>query len=92
MQLAILEPQFAVLDETDSGLDVDALRIVANGVREVQKARPEMGVLLITHYQRLLNELQPDHVHVLINGQIVESGGPDLADELERSGYERFGE
>ena len=92
LQLAILEPQFAVLDETDSGLDVDALRIVANGVREVQKARPEMGVLLITHYQRLLNELQPDHVHVLINGQIVESGGPDLADELERSGYERFGE
>ena len=92
LQLAILEPQFAVLDETDSGLDVDALRIVANGVSEVQKARPEMGVLLITHYQRLLNELQPDHVHVLINGQIVESGGPDLADELERSGYERFGE
>ena len=92
LQLAILEPEFAVLDETDSGLDVDALKIVANGVREVQKARPEMGVLLITHYQRLLNELQPDHVHVLINGQIVESGGPDLADELERSGYERFGE
>ncbi|MEC9316494.1 MAG: Fe-S cluster assembly ATPase SufC [Actinomycetota bacterium] len=91
LQLAILEPEFAVLDETDSGLDVDALKIVANGVREIRQTRPEMGVLLITHYQRLLTELQPDRVHILINGQIVESGGPELAMQLESDGYERFG-
>ncbi len=91
LQLAILEPEFAVLDETDSGLDVDALKIVANGVREIRQTRPEMGVLLITHYQRLLTELQPDRVHILINGQIVESGGPELAMQLESAGYERFG-
>ena len=90
LQLAILEPEFAVLDETDSGLDVDALRIVANGVREVRDSRPEMGVLMITHYQRLLTELQPDHVHILFEGRIVESGGPELAQRLEREGYERF--
>jgi Fe-S cluster assembly ATP-binding protein len=90
LQLAILEPDFAVLDETDSGLDVDALKIVAKGVREVRQSRPEMGVLLITHYQRLLTELQPDHVHILVNGRIVESGGPELAEQLEREGYERF--
>ena len=91
LQLAILEPEFAVLDETDSGLDVDALKIVANGVREIRQTRPEMGGLLITHYQRLLTELQPDRVHILINGQIVESGGPELAMQLESDGYERFG-
>ena len=91
LQLAILEPEFAVLDETDSGLDVDALKIVANGVREIRQTRPEMGVLLIAHYQRLLTELQPDRVHILINGQIVESGGPELAMQLESDGYERFG-
>ena len=91
LQLAILEPEFAVLDETDSGLDVDALKIVANGVREIRQTRPEMGVLLITHYQRLLTELQPDRVHILISGQIVESGGPELAMQLESDGYERFG-
>ena len=90
LQLAILEPDFAVLDETDSGLDVDALKIVAKGVREVRQSHPEMGILLITHYQRLLTELQPDHVHILVNGRIVESGGPELADQLEREGYERF--
>jgi Fe-S cluster assembly ATP-binding protein len=90
LQLAILEPDFAVLDETDSGLDVDALKIVAKGVREVQQSRPEMGILLITHYQRLLTELQPDYVHILVNGRIVESGGPELAERLEREGYERF--
>ena len=90
LQLAILEPDFAVLDETDSGLDVDALKIVAKGVREVQQSRPEMGILLITHYQRLLTELQPDYVHILVNGRIVESGGPELAEQLEREGYERF--
>ena len=85
LQLAILEPGITVLDETDSGLDVDALRVVANGVREVHDA-PEMGVLLITHYQRLLTELQPDHVHILFDGRIVESGGPELAERLEREG------
>ena len=90
LQLAILEPDLAVLDETDSGLDVDALKVVAKGVREVRQSRPEMGVLLITHYQRLLTELQPDHVHILVDGRIVESGGPELAEWLEREGYERF--
>ena len=82
--------EFAVLDESYSGLDVVALRFVANGVREVHDSRPEMGVLLITHYQRLLTELQPDHVHILFDGRIVESGGPELAKQLEREGYERF--
>ena len=90
LQLAMLEPELAVLDETDSGLDIDALKIVARGVREVRSERPEMGVLLITHYQRLLTELEPDHIHILVNGRIVESGGPELAAELEREGYERF--
>ena len=74
MQMAILEPQLAILDETDSGLDIDALRIVAKGIREVRADRPDMGVVLITHYQRLLDELAPDHVHVLIGGRIVDVG------------------
>jgi Fe-S cluster assembly ATP-binding protein len=90
MQMAILEPELAVLDETDSGLDIDALRIVAAGIREVKADRPQMGVVLITHYQRLLDELQPDHVHVLIEGRIVASGGMELAERLERDGYEAF--
>ena len=72
MQMAILEPELAILDETDSGLDIDALRIVAKGIREVRADRPEMGVVLITHYQRLLDELAPDHVHILIDGRIVD--------------------
>ena len=88
MQMAILEPELAILDETDSGLDIDALRIVAAGIREVRRERPSMGVVLITHYQRLLDELQPDHVHILVNGRIVESGGMELAERLEREGYE----
>jgi Fe-S cluster assembly ATP-binding protein len=79
-----------VLDETDSGLDIDALRIVAQGIREVRADRPSMGVVLITHYQRLLDELQPDHVHILVNGRIVESGGMELAERLEHDGYEAF--
>ena len=87
LQMAILEPDFAVLDETDSGLDIDALKVVAKGVQEVRTDRPELGVLLITHYQRILSYLQPDKVHVLIDGRIVESGGPELADRLEREGY-----
>ncbi len=90
LQMAILEPELAVLDETDSGLDIDALRVVAQGVREVRSDRPEMGVVLITHYQRLLDELAPDHVHIMINGRIVESGGMELAARLESDGYESW--
>ena len=90
LQMAILEPDLAVLDETDSGLDIDALRIVASGVNEVRKDRPEMGVVLITHYQRILDLLTPDCVHILFDGRIVESGGPDVAERLEREGYESF--
>jgi Fe-S cluster assembly ATP-binding protein len=90
MQMAILEPEVAILDETDSGLDIDALRIVAKGIREIRADRPEMGVVLITHYQRLLDEVAPDHVHIMVGGQIVASGGMELARELERNGYEAF--
>jgi Fe-S cluster assembly ATP-binding protein len=92
MQLAILEPRLAILDETDSGLDIDALRIVAKGITEVRRDRPEMGVVLITHYQRLLDELAPDHVHVLMGGRIVTSGGMEIAETLERDGYEAYRE
>ena len=88
MQMAILEPDMAVLDETDSGLDIDALRIVAKGIREVRVDRPTMGVVLITHYQRLLDELAPDFVHVMVDGRIVASGGMEIAEKLEVSGYE----
>jgi Fe-S cluster assembly ATP-binding protein len=90
LQMAILEPDLAILDETDSGLDIDALRIVANGVSEVRKDRPELGVVLITHYQRILDLLTPDRVHILFDGRVVESGGPELAERLEREGYEAF--
>ncbi len=94
LQMAMLEPKIAVLDETDSGLDIDALRVVAEGVNSL--LGPNLGVLLITHYQRLLNYIKPDFVHVFYNGQIVQSGGPDLALELEAKGYswvrELFGE
>ncbi|MEL6890379.1 MAG: Fe-S cluster assembly ATPase SufC [Actinomycetota bacterium] len=90
MQMAILEPEIAILDETDSGLDIDALRIVAQGIREVRAERPGMGVVLITHYQRLLDEVAPDHVHILVDGRIVTSGGMELAEQLERDGYESF--
>ncbi|HRW36230.1 MAG TPA: Fe-S cluster assembly ATPase SufC [Aquihabitans sp.] len=90
LQMAILEPELAVLDETDSGLDIDALRVVAEGVREVQKDRPQLGLLVVTHYQRLLDELQPSHVHLLIDGRIVESGDMALATKLETAGYEAW--
>jgi Fe-S cluster assembly ATP-binding protein len=90
LQMAILEPELAVLDETDSGLDIDALRVVANGVTEIRKDRPELGVVAITHYQRLLHELRPDHVHILIDGRIVDSGGMELAERLERDGYDAW--
>ncbi len=90
LQMAILEPEFAVLDETDSGLDIDALKVVAKGVQEVRADRPELGVLLITHYQRILGELAPDRVHILIDGRVVDSGGPELAERLEAEGYESW--
>jgi Fe-S cluster assembly ATP-binding protein len=90
LQMAILEPELAVLDETDSGLDIDALKVVASGVHQVRQERPELGVLAITHYQRLLDHLQPDHVHVLVDGRIVASGGPELAHVLESDGYDAF--
>src|SRR3954451_5897858 len=90
LQMAILEPEIAILDETDSGLDIDALRVVAGGVQEVRKDRPELGVLLITHYQRILDHLTPDRVHILIDGRIVDSGGPELAERLEVEGYEAW--
>jgi Fe-S cluster assembly ATP-binding protein len=90
LQMAILEPEVAVLDETDSGLDIDALRVVARGIQEVRAARPELGVLLITHYQRILDELTPDRVHILIDGRLVDSGGPELARRLEEEGYQSW--
>jgi len=90
LQMAILEPEMAILDETDSGLDIDALRIVGGGVEEIRKDRPEMGVLAITHYQRLLDYLPPDVVHLMIDGRIVESGGPELAKRIEAEGYEAW--
>jgi Fe-S cluster assembly ATP-binding protein len=85
LQMAMLRPSMAILDETDSGLDIDALRIVADGVNRF--VGPDMGALVITHYQRILEYVKPDHVHVLVQGKIVRSGGPELAHELERTGY-----
>jgi Fe-S cluster assembly ATP-binding protein len=90
LQMAILEPELAILDETDSGLDIDALRVVAKGVNEVRADRPELGVLVITHYQRLLEHLTPDVVHVLVDGRIVETGGPELAKRLESGGFDSW--
>ena len=90
LQMALLEPTLAILDETDSGLDIDALQIVANGVATVRQERPDLGVLVVTHYQRLLNELNPDVVHILVDGRIVASGGPELAAEVETNGYEAW--
>jgi Fe-S cluster assembly ATP-binding protein len=89
LQMAVLQPRLAILDETDSGLDIDALRIVSDGVNRL--AGPELGVLVITHYSRLLRYIKPDVIHVLVNGRIVRTGGPELADELERDGYAPYG-
>jgi Fe-S cluster assembly ATP-binding protein len=86
LQMALLEPSLCVLDETDSGLDIDALRTVGDGINAIMR-RPDKAVLLITHYQRLLDYVEPDRVHVLNAGRIVRSGGPELAKELEREGY-----
>ncbi|PJF47820.1 MAG: Fe-S cluster assembly ATPase SufC [Chloroflexi bacterium] len=88
LQMAMLKPELAILDETDSGLDIDALRIVSEGVNTLHRSNPQMGVLVITHYQRLLNYIKPQFVHVLIDGRIVESGGPELALHLEEKGYD----
>ena len=90
LQMALLEPEFAVLDETDSGLDIDALQIVAAGIKEVMDENPKIAVLTITHYQRLLDHLQPHHVHVLIDGRIVKSGGFELVEQLDAEGYEEW--
>jgi Fe-S cluster assembly ATP-binding protein len=88
LQMAVLEPELAIMDETDSGLDIDALRVVADGVNKL--TGPERGFLIITHYQRLLDYVTPDRVHIFLDGRIVESGGPELAAALEEDGYESF--
>ena len=88
LQMAVLAPKLAILDETDSGLDIDALRIVAEGVNAMRA--PDRSMLVITHYQRLLDHIRPDRVHVLAGGRIVASGGPELAHELEREGYDKY--
>ncbi|MGY8797863.1 MAG: Fe-S cluster assembly ATPase SufC [Longimicrobiales bacterium] len=87
LQMAMLKPKLALMDETDSGLDIDALKIVANGVNTLAEEDPEMSILLITHYQRLLDYIKPDFVHVMVDGRIVRSGGPEIALELEAEGY-----
>jgi len=90
LQMAMLKPRIAVLDETDSGLDIDALRVIADGVQAL--VGPEMGTLVITHYQRILNHIKPDFVHVFVDGRIVEEGGPELAHKLEAEGYKAYEE
>ena len=86
LQMMMLDPKYCLLDETDSGLDIDALKVVARGVNAMRS--PDRGILLITHYQRLLDYIKPDHVHVMAEGRIVRSGGPELALELEQKGYD----
>ncbi len=88
LQMALLQPKFAIMDETDSGLDIDALRIVSEGVNAIKG--PDMGIVVITHYNRILNYIKPDFVHILINGRIVYSGGPELAQRLEAEGYDQI--
>ena len=90
LQMAILEPEMAILDETDSGLDIDALTVVARGVQAVRETRPELGVLVVTHYHRILDQLGPDVVHLLVDGRVVASGGPELAVRIEQEGYEAW--
>ncbi|NNK62453.1 MAG: Fe-S cluster assembly ATPase SufC [Gemmatimonadetes bacterium] len=92
LQMACLKPSLALMDETDSGLDIDALQVVASGVNKLREENPEMTVLLITHYQRLLNYIKPDHVHVMVGGRIVRSGGPEVALQLEEEGYKDWTE
>jgi Fe-S cluster assembly ATP-binding protein len=90
LQMAILEPEIAILDETDSGLDIDALGVVARGVQAVRASRPDLGVLVVTHYHRILDQLAPNVVHLLVDGRIVTSGGPELAVQIEQEGYEAW--
>lgn len=90
LQMALLEPVVALLDETDSGLDIDALRVVARGVRTVRDEHPDMAALVVTHYVKLLDEIKPDQVHILVDGRIVQSGGPELAQEIETKGYDAW--
>jgi Fe-S cluster assembly ATP-binding protein len=90
LQMAMLNPVLAVMDETDSGLDIDALKVVSNGVNTLHQRHGEMSILLITHYQRLLDYIRPDHVHVMVGGRLVRSGGPELAQQLEAEGYAEF--
>jgi Fe-S cluster assembly ATP-binding protein len=90
LQMAMMEPDVAVLDETDSGLDIDALRQVAAGIAEIRRSRPHLGILAITHYQRILEHLVPDVVHVLVDGRIVATGGPELSREVEARGFDAF--
>lgn len=91
LQLSIFKPEYAILDETDSGLDIDALKIVAQGASQAAKEN-QTGLLVITHYRRMLEHLRPDYVHIMIDGKIQESGGPELADQLEETGYHQYGE
>ncbi|MEM9964705.1 MAG: Fe-S cluster assembly ATPase SufC, partial [Asticcacaulis sp.] len=88
LQMALLKPKFLILDETDSGLDIDALKVVSDGVNALRA--PDRGMLVITHYQRLLDHIKPDRIHILVDGKIVHSGGPELALELEAHGYDRY--
>jgi Fe-S cluster assembly ATP-binding protein len=92
LQLALLRPELSIMDETDSGLDIDALKIVSDGVNKLKAERPESSYLVITHYQRILNYVKPDVVHVMVSGRIVETGGPELAEQLEEHGYEEWRE
>lgn len=92
LQMAVLQPSLALMDETDSGLDIDALQVVSAGVNKLREENPDMTVLLITHYQRLLNYIKPDHVHVMVDGKIVQSGGPEVALQLEEEGYKSWRE
>src|SRR5438067_144752 len=85
LQMAMLKPKMAILDETDSGLDIDAIKIVSDGINRLKN--PEMGILIVTHYNRFLNSIRPDKVHILVDGKIARSGGGDLAEELDRVGY-----
>ena len=92
LQMAVLQPKLAVMDETDSGLDIDALRVVSEGVNTLTREQPDMSLLLITHYQRMLNYIEPHHVHVMVEGRIVRSGGPEVALQLEEEGYQSWRE
>jgi Fe-S cluster assembly ATP-binding protein len=88
--MAILEPEIAILDETDSGLDIDALGVVTRGIHEIRRIRPQLAAVVVTHYHRVLEELQPQRVHLLVDGRIAQSGGLELADRIEQEGYDAW--